>query len=251
MKYVIPFFYTHKYNRKGIEGWAYFFEYYIALFVLVLLYTQNMLDLILLFLSLTAYSFIYEIGYIENNVFAIKLDAKPTLRHSELECSFIEKNMMKITMFRYIMAAILIIIMSQLTNVSLFVFLLMVTRVVFYLYNMQFRQGVVHRLLFVGLRFLRYFTPIFFLGINALLFVLPVVMVNFINNYAWYDRSSLHLPRFFGTKVFDSVSYLCFYLYFVYVLDLDTISYIFLYMAVMKMILFVAVLVQKRLHKYV
>ena len=247
MKYIIPFFYTHKYNRKGIEGWVYFFEYYIALLLLLFFYTSNEIELLLFILGLTAYMLVYEIGYIENNVLAIQKEKKPTLRHNKSELYFIEKYFQKISFFRYFLSILLVYIISLNTNVLVFVVLLIVTRVVFFLYNMKYRDGFLNRLLFVVLRFVRYFSPVWFLGIYSAVFATVVVIVNMINNFAWYDRWGFQLPRFFGTKLFDSAIYFGVYIYFAYGSEVDKLSYIFLYMAVIKILLFMIVFMKKGL----
>ncbi len=244
MKYILPFFYTHKFNRTGIESWAYIFEYYVTLFIFTFLASYQSVDLLLIGLTLTAYMLIYEIGYMENNVYAIEKEKSPTLRHSDEEADFVRENFYKISLVRYLLAGALVGVMALWFHVLFFIVLLILTRTVFYLYNMQFRTGLVHRLLFMTLRYLRYFSPVWFLGVPAAVFAAIVAFVNLINNFAWYDRWGVHLPRFFGTKLFDALMYggVGFSL-----LHHDLVmAMVLLYMAGIKLVLFAMVLLQKR-----
>ncbi len=244
--YTTPFIYTHLINRKGfIEGIAYALEYYVPLFLMVFLFSDNSSDIVLLCLSLTAFMSIYEIGYFENNVIAINYEKHPTIRHTKLELLYLEKNLKKIFYIRYFIALFLVAVMSLFESTWNFIGLLILTRIVFYFYNLRYRFGLGNRLLFVLLRLLRYVTPIYFLGIVTLMFALPVAMVNLINNYAWYNRTNIHLPRFFGTKLFDACMYGLFYFIFK-TLNYDSIASVFLYLTTIKIVLFLIVLVKMR-----
>lgn len=246
-EYIFPFYYTHKYNRKGLESVAYFLEYYISLLIFVFLYFGNIGGGFIYILSLTIFMIVYEMGYIENNVFSIEKDKKPTIRHTIEEIEFLKNSYGTVFLFRYVMVAILVFVLSFYINVFYFIVLLILTRVIFYLYNFKFRDGIINRILFFTLRFLRFFSPIYFLGLVGILLVFPMAIVNLVNNYAWYDRTKVHLPRFFGTKLFDSIAYGFFYFLFSG-LGYDYIAYVFLYLTVIKFILFLVALTMKRKH---
>lgn len=248
--FYIPHQYTFLYNRKGIEGLAYFSEYYVPLLLFVVLSDGSANALITYFLAVSAFMSIYEIGYIENNVLAIEEDSVPTLRHTSKELLFLKKNLHTIFLTRYIIAALLAALMSFLVDITFFIVLLIAVRVIFYLYNIRYRRGLFHRILFALLRFLRYFSPIYFLGMPSALLSLLISLLNIINNYAWYDRSTIHLPRFFGTKLFDSLVYGGYYLYFVCFQENQAITYTFLYLAIVKMILFLKVIGDKYYRKF-
>ena len=244
LKYIIPFLYTHRYNRKGIESIAYVLEYYVALALFVMLSCNNIDSVFIYLVSLTAFMLVYEIGYIENNVVAIEKESSPTIRHQRDELVYIKDNLKMIYMSRYLLSFGLVVGLSFYIDVTYLVASLVVTRGVYYLYNIKYRTGTFNRTLFVTLRLLRYFAPISFLGLVSLIAVLPIVVVNIINNYAWYDRSKVHFPRFFGTKLFDAIAYGMFFLLFKF-LNYDSIAYLFLYLTVIKLVLFVAVLIKR------
>jgi hypothetical protein len=245
MKYYIPFFYTFKYNRKGLDAIAYFLEYVIALFVLVLLFGKNGIDIFIFLLALAAFTSIYEVGYLENNVQAVKQEKTPTIRHTESEFIYLEENYTKIVFIRYIVAIVLTIVLSFWIDVGMFLLLLSLTRVSFYLYNMKFREGFIHRLLFMVLRFFRYFTSVWFLGAPAFIFAFIISFVNLINNFAWYDRWGVQLHRFFGTKLFDALVYTGVYIIFIR-LNNYIMAYFFLFFAIIKLVLFLTVLLFRK-----
>ena len=250
MRYYLPFLYTFFYNRKGLDGIAYFLEYCGALFVLVWLCGDGVTEIFLFFGALSAYMTLYEIGYLENNVIAIKNEQHPTLRHTEQELIYLEQNYPKIIRIRYALVVILTALMAFWIDVVPFISLLVLSRIIFYLYNMKYREGLVHRLLFMALRFLRYVSPVWFLGLPALFFAGVVSLVNLINNFAWYDRWGVHLPRFFGTKLFDGLVYATLFLLF-YQFENQRMVWLFLYMAIIKFILFSIVLLQKKVFCHV
>jgi len=250
MQYYLPFLYTFSYNRKGLDGIAYFLEYCGALFILVWLFGNGLTDIFLLFGALSAYMTLYEIGYLENNVKAIRNEQNPTLRHTAPELIYLEQNYPKIIRKRYTVVIILTALMALGVDVIPFVLLLVVSRIIFYLYNMKYREGLVHRLLFMALRFLRYVSPVWFLGLPALFFAGFVSLVNLVNNFAWYDRWGVHLPRFFGTKLFDGLVYATLFLLF-YQFENQRMVWLFLYMAIIKFILFSIVFLQKKVFCHV
>ncbi len=238
MKYIYPFFYTFLYNRKGLEGWAYFFEFYVLLFMFVLLFMQNSFDIVHFVVSITSVMAIYELGYIENNTHAIKKEKNPTIRHTEKELLFLEENYHKIAFYRYLITFFLILGISFYTNVIGLIVGLIVIRIIFYLYNEVFRKGIPNRIIFLILRFLRYYVPISFFGEPAFILSSVIALINFINNLAWYRRTKFYLPRFFGTKLFDAIIYFCIFL-LLYVVEDIKLSYIFLYLSLIKLMLFI------------
>ncbi len=249
IQYYLPFLYTHRYNRKGVDGLAYGLEYYGALLLFVILIGKGYESLLVLVIALTVYMMIYECGYIENNVIAIKREKKPTLRHEHHEIEQLRRNFRQICTVRYGVAALLtglLLFFRSGIEVVLFIVLLFATRSVFMLYNLRFREGFVHRFLFAVLRFLRYFTPIMFWIKPALLLTFPVTLVNIVNNFAWYDRWGIQLPRFFGTKLFDALAYGGFFLLFRSIVHDRMLALVFLYLAVIKTVLFLIVLWRKR-----
>jgi hypothetical protein len=102
----------------------------------------------------------------------------------------------------------------------------------------------------MALRFFRYVTPVWFLGIPAFIFASIVSFVNLINNFAWYDRWGVQLPRFFGTKLFDALVYGGVYIFF-YLNSRDDLATMFLFMACIKLFLFMIVLIDKKVFTHV
>lgn len=244
-KNIIPFFYTFKYNRKGVEGIAYFLEY--QLLLLLFSYTFSSFDIVFLlktFLLLVGLTLVYEIGYIENNTVAIQYEENPTLRHSKEEIKSIKKNYFKIKFWRYLILLFIIIVMTKLFSIKevvVFILLLVLVRITYYEYNLVYRNGLKNRILFFILRFLRYYIPIFFIGKQALELCLIISFLNLINNFSWYKRSKISLPKLFGTKVFDLLYYAIVYT----LLNNQLLKIAFLYMIIIKIFLILIIYPKK------
>lgn len=208
VKYILPFYYTFAYNRRGLEGIAYLLEF--TLFPLVVWWFSAvsfaLWDVVLTIIAVTA---IYEIGYLYNNVIAIRRDKAPTLRHSSEEIAFLETVLSRIVFFRLLFAGALVglaAVIEPLYAIELFVLLLAMI-LFFYLYN-RVRTGWLNRMLFFLLRFVRYYAVLFFSGSGAILASAGIAAVSFVNHLAWYrSRTAFGLGRFFGTKLFDAMVY--------------------------------------------
>src|SRR5690606_31344654 len=102
-KYCIPGFYLfHSRLKRKTEIISLVYVY--PLFLFLLIYFWGNFDLVKFSLVFIIYFLIwlsfYEIGYLENDVFTIKKEKKPTLRISQDEISTVEKNYKKILLFR-------------------------------------------------------------------------------------------------------------------------------------------------------
>lgn len=236
--FYLPFLYTFSVNRKGLEGIAYFLEFYLFSFFAFIIFKGNSLlpiDIIYFILMQVGFTSLYEIGYIDNNTRSIKKESKPTLRHTKEQIEFAQNNYFSIYSIRiFLSASMFILIFDSVFSLSIFYSVL--TLLTFLLYN-NIRQGWLNRINFVLLRFLRYFSILVFLGWNGFAISLFISLNNFINNLAWYpERTKFRLPRFFGTKIFDAVIYLIIGLSYLFVEN--EYGYLFIYMFVVKFILF-------------
>jgi len=238
VKYIIPFFYTYRYNRRGIEGFAYFFEFTLLPFVL-LFFLQDNYSFWLVFVTMVLVTTIYEIGYIHNNVIAIKNEKCPTIRHKEEELELLRLNMYKIIAGRIVLSIIfftLLMTMDLKYSIKLLIALSAMI-VIFMIYNTQ-KSGWKNRVLFFLLRWFRYYTVLLFSGSMAVLISTIIASVNFINHFAWYkNRTNFGLSRFFGTKLFDALVYAGCFVFFYQQQD-EELAYLFLYLFVVKSLLF-------------
>ena len=212
IKFITPFYYTFTYNRKGLEGLAYFLEYTILPFIVLMLWKPVDMTIFQLMIIVSVITISYEVGYIYNNVIVIDTEDNPSLRHTRYELQFANQYIFCIIFIRLIlivvlMSGLLYINTSNAVITSIGVLLIMT---VFYLYN-TIRQGWGNRILFFLLRFIRYYFVLFFIGMPAFIISSVIAIVNLINNLAWYpERTDINLPRLFGTKVFDGLIYMLF-----------------------------------------
>lgn len=237
--FYIPFYYTFSVNRKGLEGIAYFLEFYFFSFFAFFIfksYSISLMDVFSFFLMLVGFTSLYEIGYIDNNTRSIKNESKPTLRHNSEQIKFAQNNYRTIYLVRIILAVIVFSFLFFKQDFHWALWCSLLTLLVFLAYN-NIRQGWLNRLNFMLLRFARYVSVLVFLGVNGIVISLLVSAINFINNLAWYpERTKFRLPRFFGTKIFDSVVY--FIIGVVYLVIGNQYGYLFIYMFLIKFILF-------------
>jgi len=248
IKFIIPFYYTFQYNRKGFEGLAYLLEYYVFSVVSYMVYSVFEVEFLSVILLLVSTTLVYELGYIHNNVFAIKTEKSPTIRHDKNELIYIEKNL-KIIMLSRIFIFLSIIFYFFLIDIYTGVMILALSSLMlltFYLYNIT-RKGWKNRGLFFLLRFFRYCTVLILLGLDGCFIALIISIINFINNLSWYkNRTKFSLPRFFGTKLFDSMAYL--FISLLLYLNGNQMYLVFSYLAIIKIVLFTMKYIESRLN---
>src|SRR5690606_4354856 len=156
LNFVTPFLYTLKYNRKGLEGVAFSLEYYALPFLVLFILGESYgavkyLDVLF---ALCFAVLVYEIGYIHNNVVAIKFEKNPTIMHSERDLHFAESKFSVVIAVRVILSFLVVsyyIFHGQVLNSIVSVVLGALTVTVFVLYN-RVRTGSANRFLFFVLR---------------------------------------------------------------------------------------------------
>jgi hypothetical protein len=251
VKYLIPFFYTFSYNRKGLEGVAYLFEFTLLPFVVWLSVPGSGFSLTEVAVTLIAVTTMYELGYIHNNAIAIRNEKDPTIRHGDQELAVLEKGFVKITIFRT--TVFLLLIGSLVANQSLYamelLLIVLMLAVLFYLYNL-YKSGWENRVLFFLLRGMRYYAVLLFSGAGAVPAAGVIAVVAFVNHFAWYrERTVFGLGRFFGTKLFDAIVYGLYAVFLLVSCQDESWSRVFFYLFAVKLVLFAVALFQKRTRK--
>ena len=145
MRFVIPFYYLFKSRLpRRSEKISWFLINLLPLFFLTyavsnIIFQQN---IVLFVLSIVVWQAIYEIGYIENDVFTIKREANPTIRLRGKEAICVERYFRSILLFRLIIAIVAligIILLKQYWNLNLhilwFVAVLFLAQVAFIVHN--------------------------------------------------------------------------------------------------------------------
>lgn len=245
--FYIPFYYTFSVNRRGLEGIAYFFEFYFFSFLAYFMYlgSFSLADYCELLIMLTGVTSLYEIGYIDNNTRSIKNEINPTLRHSEEQIYFARNNYFSIYLSRIIIALLGFYFLWGSKQYLLYSILIStVTLFVFILYN-NIRKGWSNRILFSLLRFFRYLSVIIFFKLESIIISFIISIINFINNLSWYPkRTNFSLPRFFGTKLFDAFIY--FFIGMLYIFYVNQKGYLFIYLSAIKIMLFLYKIIRAR-----
>uniref|UniRef100_UPI0035B2B46B hypothetical protein n=1 Tax=Flavobacterium sp. TaxID=239 RepID=UPI0035B2B46B len=90
-------------------------------------------------IAITLVNYVYEDGYIYNDVRTIKKEKEPTLRLAEKEFSFIENNFWKLSLIRLIVSCALLVLFRFLADDNLItiklIFVLLITKGLFVYYN--------------------------------------------------------------------------------------------------------------------
>lgn len=182
IKYIIPFYYTFYTRIKGkSKRIAYLFTFIlpIILFAFTTLKQSNVeliSGFIAFVIALLGTMSVYEIGYIRNDVFTTKKEINPTLRLSKDECTFVEKNIKSILIFKYLIAIISVIIVF-LFGLQGLIYLagLILIEIFYYLHNnIRSRWSI---LTFFVLSTLRYCVPLLIFKENVLVVVSVFILV--------------------------------------------------------------------------
>lgn len=167
--FVIPFLYTLKTRIKDKDKRiAYLFTYIIPvlLYAIIFTYTSkgNYLTTIIgTIIGLIGVMSIYEIGYIRNDVYAVKKEKKPTIRLSEEESSFVQSNIKVISIIKYIISIVALICIFALGFKGLYYLIgLVLIEIIYYAHN--FFRGKISIITFFILSTLRYTIPLIFLS---------------------------------------------------------------------------------------
>ena len=180
--YVLPFFYTfHTRIKKNVKKIAYLFTFIIPVFlygisVTDIKYESILWAIVAITVSLIGTMSIYELGYIRNDMFAIKKEKKPTLRLTEKEILYIEENFREIIAIKYLIAIISlgIIYLMGYGWIKYLIGLILI-EVFYYSYN-NFRYKI-SILNFFVLSTLRYIVPLLILSIHLGVLVAVFILV--------------------------------------------------------------------------
>ncbi|MGL4934738.1 MAG: hypothetical protein ACRC51_04620 [Cetobacterium sp.] len=177
--------------KTNLQKVAYIFTYIIPVVLMGLLNSTKLLmieDLLKIILSILICIGIYEIGYILNDTISIKKEKNPTLRLEENEIKYIQKNINKILILKFVVSTLLFIILKLAFNLVLVRYVLVVVLIlaVYYIHN-NFRNNKITYITFFCLSTLRFFTPNYLLAesnneiINLLLST--VLLFSLIRNF--------------------------------------------------------------------
>lgn len=250
-KYLIPFYYTYAFNRKGLEGIAYFLEFTLLPFVILLMVQNTDASAWQVFVTLIVVTMMYEAGYIHNNVIAVRHESNPTIRHSADELETLYGAFSKIVLFRTLFSLLLLAVLATMNMVYALELLVLIVMMVgvFYLYNLH-KSGWKNRVLYFLLRGIRYYAVLFFSGASAIPVSVMIAAVSFINHFAWYrERTGFGLVRFYGTKLFDALVYGVCFAILAMQHNKEGWASVFLYLSVVKIALFTVAVFQKWIWK--
>ena len=144
-KFYFPFyylFYSRLKTKIDLISWIIIFI--VPQFLISFYYTElNFGSFILLFiLSQIIFNTLYEIGYLENDVYTIKNENNPTLRLEQKRFDYIKSNYSKIIYFRYLIVFISLSLLYLINfyfdfglNVMSFIVLLIINRLFFFFHN--------------------------------------------------------------------------------------------------------------------
>ncbi|HIF4732451.1 TPA: hypothetical protein ACX13R_003343 [Citrobacter amalonaticus] len=171
-----PFFYLYAKTSKEKISWL---LYYVMPFISIVLFydVKPVAACIAILLIYSA----YDIGYIYNNAETIKREDNPTLRFTEFDLQFYERNKIAIYALKILISLFLAFLLYYLYGYAFSVWLLCIVMLIgfFYIYNTT--RGVSNFYLQFVLSFTRFTLPLFILThydlttfvISILIFPLP------------------------------------------------------------------------------
>jgi len=155
----IPYAYFLSTRLKGgVQRISWGFVYFVPIFIFYGFYDAQLLQLLLMYYAV---NLVYENGYIQNDVFTIKKESKPSLRLTDRERDYIEANALRIFIFR---AAILSLILAVLYHFSsedefyFFLLLLVFLQCIYFFYNSL--RGRINLFLIAPLSYFRFYLPL-------------------------------------------------------------------------------------------
>lgn len=167
--YVIPFLYTIKTRLKGKEKMvAYLFTFIIPVFLYAITYSyiekkSYGITILATIIGIIGVMSVYEIGYIRNDIYAIKKEKNPTLRLSKDDMTFVKGNIKIILIVKYLIALIALICIFALKLDWIYYLIGLILIEIFYLGHNFFR-GKLSIITFFVLSTLRYVVPLVFIG---------------------------------------------------------------------------------------
>lgn len=145
MRYIIPFAYLFESRLRSLnEKVSWILINPVPIFLLVFgLSDLYLVECVVLFaLALVVWQMVYEVGYLENDVFTTKKEEHPTFRIAKIQASLIEARFKTIVVVRLLVAALLLsgivayeVHSERELGVVWFVSVVAVGRIAFYVHN--------------------------------------------------------------------------------------------------------------------
>lgn len=141
-KYYIPFYYLILSRLKSkVDRVSWIIIFIIPPFIMGIFFsTIHVFNYLLIFLiaNIAFYS-LYEIGYLENDIQTTKKEENPTIRINKAVQEYLEKNYLKVIIFKYttvfILICSLILLLNDIQKIFSFITILLISRFSFYMHN--------------------------------------------------------------------------------------------------------------------
>lgn len=159
---IVPFLYFLKTRLKGkIQRISWIFVYFIPSFILFDFFVPlvELKNIALLIISITLINYIYENGYLQNDIKTTKKEKNPTLRLSFEEMQSVDKNWNKIVFFRVVISLVLIALFYFISNdisLTLGLFIISLSLQILYLIYNNIRN-IWNLLLILPINYIRFY----------------------------------------------------------------------------------------------
>jgi hypothetical protein len=170
LKFLIPFqflFYSRLKRKNEVFSVIYIYPLYLFIFIFLFYGGELYPNVVLFPLLLTAWMFIYELGYLENDAITIKNETNPNLRISFQDIGLIQANFSMITLIRVacfgaIMSIIFFSKLLPINGLIFFMIFILLVRGVFYLHNtIRSRHNILTYLILCSAKY--FILPLIFL----------------------------------------------------------------------------------------
>lgn len=159
---IVPFLYFLKTRLKGkVQRVSWVFVYFIPSFILFNYFAPlvEFKNIVLLIISITLINYIYENGYLQNDIKTTKKEKNPTLRLSLEEMQKVDKNWNKIVFLRVVVSLVLIALfyfVSDDISLTLGLFIISLSLQILYLIYNSIRN-ICNLILILPINYIRFY----------------------------------------------------------------------------------------------
>lgn len=242
--FYIPFVYFYKTRLKSIKkfiSWMIIYTIPVSFsFTFYTSFSSNVVipNLLTSLLSITLVYSLYEIGYIYNDTETIKTEKKPTIRLTDSQLEFYEKNKVIIYSSRIIVSILISLFLVFITpgNIFLFLFFTWLLLIVYYFYNTT--RSLYNLPLHFTLVSIRYASVSIIFGQSHMVLFYLILLFPVINllERTTESRFSINsiINKPFKNKTFGRIFYyalLSLFSIFLFSINQDVMNYIFMIMS--------------------
>ena len=237
---IIPFCYFLKTRLKNnMQRLSWIFVYFVPSMILFNYYASfaDINNVFLFLIGVTVINYVYENGYIQNDVKTIKKEVYPTIRLSNAEITKIEKYWNKIFLVRIVIFILLIFAFYTYSNSFIHTFYLvsisLLLQLLFIIYN--YMRNIVNLFLLAFINYIRFYGFIvpFIVFSNSFEFFISTFLLYPLAKFIEFTKRKRFNLLYIGNKIKDVDQFrICYYFLVIVLLFLLNFNAIFIVVAI-------------------